>query len=524
MQNQTNFGFGANPTTQATPGGFQFGAPTQNTSTAPSLFGSQPGAPGVFKPTTGFGSIATQPTSAAPASTGGFFGSTPAQPAATSTLGLFNTTSATTAAPSLFGPATSASTLGSGTTPAVASTGLSFNLGAAATTSTPGFGFGLGAATSSAPTSAAPSFGFGQGGTLAPSTTPASVGFSLGGPTATTASSFSLGLGGSTASAVAAASVAPSIVGLGGVATTQAKAVSAAKDVCPKEQPLPNELLQTVDAFKEMVKQQKLHSSDIARCSVRDFRKVESEIDTLTKLLTDVESQLQKNRHLAEKLKYDTAKCLQSVEIAQRTQDTPPGLQYENTAPLKYFLDLADKFEAEMQSLKVQIESADNYVKNYRSPNTLTPQDLTLGIRRLHETFVALAGRLHSVHSQVESQKESYLNIRRQAYNDNSNPFEKLYKPQDIIMNNLKNSLVFSPPKVASGPTPFSNLALGNSNAILLQQSQTASSFSSSGAAGGFGSAAKAPDTSLFGNSSFVQNSSGFMLQKPPTGTKRGKQ
>lgn len=123
-----------------------------------------------------------------------------------------------------------------------------------------------------------------------------------------------------------------------------------------------------------MIKKQKLYSSDIARCSIRDFKKVEQEIDLLNNTLNEVECQLQKNRYLAEKLKYDTAKNLQNVEMAQRTQDTPPGLQYENSAPLKFFLELADQFEREMQALKIQIEAADKYVKNHRNPDTLTPQ------------------------------------------------------------------------------------------------------------------------------------------------------
>lgn len=161
---------------------------------------------------------------------------------------------------------------------------------------------------------------------------------------------------------------------MGGVQTTQTKVVTAQKEVPPKEQALPNEILQTVDQFKQMMKQQKLHSTEIARCSVKDFRKVENEIDHFSNLLSDIESQLQKNRILAEKLKYDTAKCLQNVEMAQRTQETPPGLQYENMAPLKFFQDLADQFEREMQILKLQIESADKYVRSYCNSDALTAQ------------------------------------------------------------------------------------------------------------------------------------------------------
>lgn len=195
-----------------------------------------------------------------------------------------------------------------------------------------------------------------------------------------------LGLGGiapttpASTSLIQATTTAPSI-GLGGIATsTQAKSstITTQKEIPPKDQALPNEILQTVEAFKEMVKQQKAHSSDISRCSVRDFRHVEQEIDHLSNQLKEVENQLQKNRQMAEKLKYDTAKTVQNVEMAQRTHDTPPGLQYENTAPLKFFLNLADQFERDMQNLKTQIEAADKYVKNHRNPDVLTPQGINM--------------------------------------------------------------------------------------------------------------------------------------------------
>lgn len=99
-------------------------------------------------------------------------------------------------------------------------------------------------------------------------------------------------------------------------------------------------------------------------------------------------------------------------------------------------------------------------------------------MRRLHETFVALAGRLQSVHSQVESQKETYLNIRKQIYNDYTNPFEKLIKVNnESIMKTINATKIYSSPKVASGPTPFTNLPLGNGNLSLLTQGQSASGY-----------------------------------------------
>ena len=153
-------------------------------------------------------------------------------------------------------------------------------------------------------------------------------------------------------------------VGLGGIVSSIPKSVSDTAEVAPRDQPLPNEIIQTVDAFNEFVKQQKHHSSDVSRFSVKEFKRITKDIDFLNKLLDDVEKQLQKNRGISEKLKHDTAEGLQHIEMALKTFDTPLGLQYENVAPLKFFIGLVDNFEKEMHTLKIQIENTDKYVRN----------------------------------------------------------------------------------------------------------------------------------------------------------------
>ncbi|XP_057657708.1 nuclear pore complex protein Nup58 [Diorhabda carinulata] len=535
MQNPT-FGFGASGTQPATTS--LFGTTSTNTS-AGGLFGTQ-SAPtfgtggGLFSNTantstttaTLFGTPTSTPSFGTTTNVGGFSSAQPtvaninAAPTTTSTFG-----SAVSSAPAFGSTFATATTSSFGTigTPAP-------SFGTASTAAaTPTFGNTLTATSSLPVTTSTPSFGNFTTTTAAPSFGATSTATPLFGSAATSsAAAPSTGLGFNLSATTSAPTT--SSVGLGGLATTQTKIVTTQKDVTPKDQPLPNEIHQTVESFKEFVKQQKIHSSDIAKCSIRDFRKVEQDIIQLTTLLSEVESQLQKNRQIAENLKYDTARCLKDVEIAQRTQDTPPGLQYENIAPLKFFLNLADKFEREMQVLKIQIEGADNYVKNHKSSNPLTPQDLAVGMRRLHESFVALAGRLHSVHSQVESQKEAYLQTTRQLYNDNSNPFDSLYKPEE----SFKHILSYSPPKVATGPTPFTNLAIGNTQLLASQQNQstiayptpttTSSGFGGVGFGTNFGAQPAANATQLFGSSSLAQNSSSFQLQKPPTGNKRGKQ
>ncbi|CAH1974067.1 unnamed protein product [Acanthoscelides obtectus] len=465
----TGLSFGA-PAASAPSTGLSFGAPGATTT----AIGVSFGAPAASTAPTGISFGA--PTTPTPL-TGVLFGA-PASSATSTGLSFGAPAAATTATGLSFAPASTSAGLTLRTPASTASTGTGLSFRTPASTASTGLSFGTtpqssGLFGSTAPTTSAPSLGLSFG----TSTSSALPALGLGAATTSAGSTGLFGLGGTTTAAPSATTTPP--VGLGGVPSAQTKIVTTQKEVPPKDQPLPNEILQTVEQFKDMVKHQKAYSSDIARCSVREFRKVEQEIDHLMSLLGDVESQLTKNRHLAEKLKYDTATCLKNVEMAQRTQDTPPGLQYENTDPLKFFMELADLFEREMQVLKYQIESADNYVKNHRSPDALTPQDLALGMRRLHETFVALAGRLQSVHGQVESQKEHYRTLRKQLLNDSSDPFEKIAQEANVVV----KSPTYNIPKVATGPTPFSNMSLDTGRSIIAQQSQSAagSSFGTSG-------------------------------------------
>ena len=61
--------------------------------------------------------------------------------------------------------------------------------------------------------------------------------------------------------------------------------------------------------------------------------KVQEEVSTLKQLLSLVSTGLQRNAMSIDKLKQESAQELKNAEMAQRTRDLPPGLQYENTAP-----------------------------------------------------------------------------------------------------------------------------------------------------------------------------------------------
>ncbi|XP_043508292.1 nucleoporin p58/p45 isoform X2 [Frieseomelitta varia] len=473
---------------------FTFGTPTTSSNTS---FGF---AQNTSTPTLTFGATST-PTTTTGLSFG--FNTAPATTAQTQSSGLLlgsNTTSTTTASSLFPTPTTSAPLFGglSFGTPATSST-LTFGA-PSATTTTGNVSFGTPTTTTSL---------FGSGNLL---------GSKLGTiGTTTTTSTTNRGLGG--------LDVSSSNKGL-----SQGNTNSTAK-----ENVWPPELLQTIEKFKEFVKEQKVLSSDIARGSARPLNRCAEDTASLMELLTTLGGSVQRDRSAADKLKQDTAKALQNAEIAQRTHDTPPGLQYENNAPLLFFMELADNFEHDLMLFRSQIETTEKHIQTMMTPKTLTPQELTMAMSKLHESLVAVAGKLQGVHSKVQQQKEQYLNFRKYVLKDNTNVFEDIKSDGKTSRNSIG--------KITSGPTPFgpgnksflSSTAL-NSNRPGSYETRNplvwGNTIPTSPATNiTLSSSLKPPTASLTFNtpSNFAtplpmsESNSSFQLQKPPIGNKRGK-
>ena len=416
---------------------FSFGAQTNTAAKTPSFnFGPAASSGGLS-----FGSGSTNP----PAAT--------VQPLSAPAFGLSSTTSATTGvvAPTLsFGQPSLGSTaqkpaplsFSSTTQPSLnfgapaaqpanaLSTGTSLSFGAntssiSSSQVAPGTSFGL--STSGTQNKIAPTFGAATGQTLGSSqpsllggigtaSTAATGSFNLGTTPAQT-SNVALGLGGSIAP-TATTTVATASVGLGGTAIGGISATSSSSDPktggkAIKETAIPNELVTAVEDFKKFVKEERGVSSDIAHVSPKIHDKISEEVDGLSRLVTTLMSGLSRNRLVLDKLKKEAAQELINAEIAQRTKDTPPGLQYENVAPFEYFERLMNNFENQMLHYRRQIEETEQHLQTMASGRILAPEDVTRALQKLHTAFIGLAGRYHEIHETVKMQAETYVQWHR---------------------------------------------------------------------------------------------------------------
>ncbi|NXX46054.1 NUP58 protein, partial [Tricholaema leucomelas] len=481
-----------------------------------------------------------------------------------------STATATTSAPSvgfgsgLFGSKpTTGFTLGNTNTVV---TGFGFLLGTPATTSAATTGFSLGfnkpagsatpfalhAASTSASglslssaltsTAAAGTTGFtlNLGGTTAPATT-ASTGLSLGGALTglggslfQNTSTAAAGLGQNALSLTLGTTAAPATTaneGLGGIDFSSSSDKKSKDSKALKDENLPPVICQDVENLQKFVKEQKQVQEEISRMSSKAMLKVQEDIKALKQLLSVVASGLQRNTLNIDKLKVETAQELKNAEIALRTQKTPPGLQHENTAPADYFRILVEQFEVQLQQYRQQIEELENHLATQANNSHITPQDLSMAMQKIYQTFVALAAQLQSIHENVKMLKDQYLGYRKTFLGDAMDVFEA---------RRTEAKKWQSAPRVTTGPTPFSNIpnaAAVAMAATLTQQQQPAtgpqpslgvsfgtpfgsgigtglqSSGLGSSSLGGFGS------SSAFGSSATGASSFGFGTTSKPSGS-----
>ncbi|XP_030305145.1 nucleoporin p58/p45 isoform X5 [Calypte anna] len=478
-------------------GGFSFGAATSSSTGGLNFgtLGSSTATATTSAPSVGFGS--------------GLFGS---KPTTVFTLGGTSTAgTATTIATGL--------TLGTPATTSAATTGFSlgFNKPAGSATpfalpatSTSASGLSLSSALTSTPAAGTTGFTLNLGGTTAPTTT-ASTGLSLGGALA--------GLGGSLFQSTSTAATGDKT----GTRPEDSKAL--------KDENLPPVICQDVENLQKFVKEQKQVQEEISRMSSKAMLKVQEDIKALKQLLTVVASGLQRNTLNIDKLKVETAQELKNAEIALRTQKTPPGLQHENTAPADYFRILVEQFEVQLQQYRQQIEELENHLATQANNSHITPQDLSMAMQKIYQTFVALAAQLQSIHENVKMLKDQYLGYRKTFLGDAMDVFEA---------RRTEAKKWQSAPRVTTGPTPFSNIpnaAAVAMAATLTQQQQPAtgaqpslgvsfgtpfgsgigtglqSSGLGSSSLGGFGS------SSAFGSSATGASSFGFGTTTKPSGS-----
>lgn len=376
-------------------------------------------------------------------------------------------------------------------------TSLSFGVNtslATTTTTKPGFSLGNNAA-SNAPLNL--SFGS-TATTAATSASPFSLGTASNVKPTVSLTGTQLTLG--TATNVTT-STAPVSRGLGGLDTTSNLNQAQNKAVPALEMPVPNEILQLVNNLKDFLKQQKTMSTELARMSSKGSNEVAGDITMCQKNLQFIEHNLDKQKTCVEKLKYETNKCLQDFEIAQRNHDHPAMVQTDMESNIKYFAELIKSLQEKGNILKNEIENTQQYLATLPYNNNVTVDELRRIGEMYYKNVIALAGHLHGIHNEVQVLKARHLSFRKEILNDHTNIFQ--------LNPNPSSSSFFTSRPDTTGPNPFSGLNITASAALNLgtfglDQSGVLQNPDASNVQSNFGT------NSLFGANTQLNNTSQF--------------
>lgn len=471
--------------------------------------------PATSAPTFGFG---TSATTATPQTGGLTFGVTP-QPVAQTGTGFGLGTPPQTTQQSVFGQTSGGSfsfgtPSGTGTTTTTQPTlsfGLQTTTAAAPTTQT---GFSFGTPSTSAVTSSPSTLSFNMPTTSTPSlnfNTPSTQTPGFVSTTTSTSSLFSttkpvFGLAPPTTSSLFGPKPPVTTLSSGGNLGGEVSTPSLIKAV--KDNPVPPEMMQLIDNFKTTIKQQKNYSSEIARSSVKPLQKTSEDIESVKHLLAKLERAVNLNKSMNNKLKADTMRCVTDCEMAQRTMEISPGFQSDNMAPLDYFTLLAERFQEQVILLRIEIENTEKHIHSALDPTALSPQELNDSMKRLHECFVALAGRLQLVHSSMSTLKQNHLEIRRKKTND----FIDIFDRKQAVSKQKVD--VSTPGGLLTANSLYSSMAALVQSRIAPDQQN-----SSFGLTGGFQNFALLQQPNI----ASTPTTAGNVQLKSPPGSKRGK-
>jgi len=285
-----------------------------------------------------------------------------------------------------------------------------------------------------------------------------------------------------------------------------------------KEDKVPAEIIKDVNSFKEFMKKEKGESNQISRFNTKSLNSITSEVKNLSSTLASLSSCYKTNIFVVKKLKNDLTNELQHVENAHITQNMSPTMQLDNILPVKYFQQMLKSFESNMISYQQQINDLEQHIGIMNNPTTLTAQEISLALTKMHENFIALASNLHSIHGNISRLKEQYLVYRRLVYGDTNDIFAE--RNAEVL--NQRNSLTSNKLSNAVALAMTSILQPSTCNQVDAQPAaQQTSTFGSNT----FGSSHNANSGSLFGNKPvasgglFGNSTSGLFGNKPATNT-----
>ncbi|VDO05987.1 unnamed protein product [Rodentolepis nana] len=220
-----------------------------------------------------------------------------------------------------------------------------------------------------------------------------------------------------------------------------------------KDTQVPPEILAVVEELKKYLAEQKKIRDEVAKTSNKQLDDLSTELQELQRSVTCTLSGLRRQNVKSSHLSEEILQLERNTGIIQRSLDMSSDFAQNSPEINEYFKNCISSFSNRVQTYKQEVLAIENSLSS-RAKSNLTPKELSDILRKLDDTFMALAAQLYSLNEQLSVPKAQIL---RQYQSLDSG---KIIASSTAASMSVFDEILFESEKKSAntpyGPSPFS--------------------------------------------------------------------
>ncbi|KAF8931461.1 Nucleoporin p58/p45 [Dissophora ornata] len=193
---------------------------------------------------------------------------------------------------------------------------------------------------------------------------------------------------------------------------------------------LPADAKTTLDQFHLFLQGQIHLSTTLTSRPSESLDKISKDTDELSKRLATLNDALDRDTKVIQALQHKVGQELKQADSAGRIIEAYANTSHANflyagnNSAGQYFMDQCQSFEEQLRQFRSTIEEIERHLASFGAKHPQASHALPEVMRNQHEGFLAVAGRVATLHDEIKDKEKAYLMFRRKYFDDDSDPFQ----------------------------------------------------------------------------------------------------